>query len=197
MKFGSRALCAFVALAAVEIGIPANAQSKLEPITVYGTLGYSNQEAGHFDLSAVTGRLGVRFGSYLGVEGELSVGVNRDSFTYSPPCTGQVCPLVIMLLQDKLKNSESLYAVGYLPITPDADLFVRAGYGVADYSTSKYFHSGFQEQAFKLGAGGQYFFDGTNGIRLDYTWDDITPKNLVGWDAGGVNVWSIAFTRRF
>ena len=197
MKVTTWAQGALLLLALLGAAAPANAQS-FEPVTGYGTLGYSNLNGGQLNLGAITGRLGARFGSYLGVEGELSVGVNEQNFTYSPPCA-PICELpIILLLRSRLNNSEGIYAVGYLPLTPDADLFVRAGYGAANYSSAS-FSRGFNQQSFNFGAGGQYFFDGVDGVRLDYTREDITQNDPIGREAtsNGVNVWSVSYIRRF
>ena len=65
---------------------------------------------------AITGRIGERFGKYFGVEGELSGGVKNDT----DQTTG---------LKTSLDHQYAGYVVGYLPVLPNADLFVRAGYG--------------------------------------------------------------------
>ena len=198
MKITTWALGTLLSLAMLGAAAPANAQT-FEPVTGYGTLGYSDLNGGQLNLGAITGRLGARFGSYLGVEGELSVGVNEHNFTYFPPCIVPICALPIFRLRSRLNSSESIYAVGYLPLTPDADLFVRAGYGAADYSSSTFFSRGFSQQTFNIGAGGQYFFDGVDGVRLDYTREDITQNDQIGREAtgSGVDVWSISYVRRF
>ncbi len=176
---------------------PAAAQSF--DATSYATLGYSDVQAANLTNGAVTGRAGVRFGRYLGVEGEFNFGVNDDRFIFSPPCPGPVCPLgPDILITSKLRDAEAIYAVGFLPLSPDADLFIRGGYGAAHYATHP--ASGFTEMSFNFGAGGDYFFDGTNGVRLDYTrFDNLHQHNVIAREAlgSGTNVWSAAYILRF
>ena len=173
----------------------------IDATTPYATLGYDYHEAGRLDVNGLNARVGVRFGSYIGVEGELRTGLNEGHFIYSPPCYNGVCPMTmfVALVDDvRLKNAESAYVVGYMPLSPDADLFVRAGYGFSDYS-ARVFTTGFSEQSFNIGAGGQYFLDEANGMRLDYLREQVTRQNLVGREGTGkgLDVWSIAFVRKF
>ena len=178
--------------------LPAEAQL-LDPSSFYGTLGYSDISGRELTNGAVTGRLGVRFWNYLGVEGELSVGINESHFLYSPPCKAPICTVPIFHMGSRLQNAEGIYAVGYLPLSPNADLFVRGGYGFANYSTSVSFFNGFSDQGLAFGGGGQYYFDGANGVRFDYTRQEDQSTDFVGQRAfgSGVNVWSIAYTRKF
>ncbi|MCI3134946.1 hypothetical protein [Phenylobacterium aquaticum] len=64
-------------LAATLVPAVASAQD-LSPVTGYGTLGYAASEANGVNLGALQGRVGARFGKYLGVEGEAAFGVNND-----------------------------------------------------------------------------------------------------------------------
>ena len=82
---GAIAVCA----ALFGLGLPAAAQSF--DTTGYATLGYSDVQAANITNGAVTGRAGVRFGRYFGVEGEFNFGVNDDRFVFFPPCVGSVC----------------------------------------------------------------------------------------------------------
>ncbi len=196
MKSPVRALCA--ALPVVFLAAAAEAQT-FAPVGWYGTLGYSRLDGDQLTLGAVSGRVGARFGSYFGVEGEVNVGVNQDHFTYVPPCSGPICAIAIFRVKSRLSNSEGMYAVGYLPVAPDADLFVRAGYGFAHYSASQAFFNGFDEQSFNYGAGAQIFLDDANGLRLDYTRQAIAQDTRPGREAIGNNadVWSVSYVRRF
>jgi hypothetical protein len=136
------------------------------------------------------------------LEGEISLGVNHDDFIYVPSCGGPICAannIAIFISNARLNNAEGLYAVGYLPLTPDIDLFARAGYAYSDYSAAHFLSSGFSQQSFNYGAGGQFFFDGVDGIRFDYTRQDVMDEDSVGRQAVGrdANVWSVSFVRRF
>jgi hypothetical protein len=174
-------------LAAAVFAAPALAQSlpPLSPIQGYGTLGYSNLDGNGVDLSAVQGRLGARFGRYLGIEAELSGGVNYDK-----TADGLGGPLKV-----GLRNQEAIYGVGFLPVTPGLDLFARGGFGgtdakLGDYATATTYRYG--SESWNYGAGAQYFFsNGPNGVRADYTRYDYEH------DQPDENVWSIAFVRKF
>ncbi|GEM_PF-69456 len=197
MKFVLRAVCASLPL--VLLGATGVAAQAFEPVGWYGTLGYSRLDGDQVTLGSVSGRVGARFGSYFGLEGELNVGVNTDTFTYFPPCAGPICSIAIFRVNSRLGNAEGIYAVGYLPVSQNVDLFARAGYGFSHYTASQAFFNGFDEQSFNYGAGGQFFFDGMNGIRLDYTRQAVTQDTRPGQEAIGSNadVWSVSYVRRF
>jgi outer membrane immunogenic protein len=165
-------------VATLAVAAPASAQStSLSNVSWYGTLGYTDFNPNNANVSAVTGRLGARFGQYFGVEGELSGGIGNSHFDGASL---------------HLQNQEAIYGVGFLPVAPNADLFARIGYGGADYKISDNggsFHG--NVQSWNFGAGGQYFFDHANGIRIDYTREDATDH---GPDA---NVWGVAYVRKF
>lgn len=165
----------------------------------YASLGYSDLQGDNLTNGAVTSRAGVRFWQYLGIEGEASFGINNDTFVYSPPCHGSVCPAgPVMLVTSRLRDAEAIYAVAFLPISDDADLFVRGGYGAVHYTTRGV--PDFTQTSFNFGAGGDYFLDGHNGVRLDYTrFDDDNAHNAVAREAlgSGTNVWSAAYIFRF
>jgi outer membrane immunogenic protein len=177
MKIIIAAASAAAALCAVS-GV---AQAQTAPVGVYGGIGYAstNPNKGDANLGAIQARLGYRFMPWVGVEGELAVGVNDDSAG---------------AFNVKEKHSEAIYGVGFLPISPNADLLARVGYGttkfkftdgpVPDFSTN--------EDSWNFGVGGQYHFDGKNGVRVDYTREEFTKDS-----AGHADVYSIAYTRRF
>jgi len=171
-------LIAAAGIAALSMAAPASAQTALSTgVSWYGNLGYTNFNPDNGDISAITGRLGARFGQYFGVEGELSGGLGNTHIDGASV---------------HLQNQEAIYGVGFLPVSPNADLFVRAGYGGADYKVSAgggTFNGNLQ--SWNFGAGGQYFFDHANGIRVDYTREEATDH---GPDA---NVWGVSYVRKF
>jgi len=162
---------------------PAMAQTPAGGPTFYGTLGYNNFDSDNgSDLSAVTGRLGARLTPYLGAEGEVSVGVGSDRTDFA---NGN--------LAQHLNDQYAGYAVGYLPLQPNADLFARVGFGHTDLHTSVQgvgVDGG--ADSWNFGAGGQYFFDHANGIRAEYTREDYQCSRCDGAD-----VWSLSFVRKF
>lgn len=159
---------------------PAMAQGSTYGPQLYGDLGYTNFDD-HSDTSAVTGRLGARFGKYFGVEGEAATGfATGDTHAYGG--TDHV----------RLNDEYAGYAVGYLPVLPNADLFARVGYGATDsHITGPTYAFGQSRSGVAYGAGGQYFFNGPNGVRFDYTRMDYGPTT------GQSDTWSLAYVRKF
>jgi len=166
-------------MAAVTAALPAQAQDTSAK-GVYAGLGYARVSPGHADLDAIQGRLGYRFGPWVGVEAEVAAGLGSDT--------------VADIAKYKLKHQESLYAVAFLPLTPKLDLLGRVGYGHTrmkfsirdtDFSTS------YGQESWNFGGGVQYLFDGKNGLRADYT-----RQEFIGGDSDA-DVWSIGYARRF
>ena len=150
-------------------------------ISGYGNLGYTNAQItsdGSPDFSAITGRLGARFGKFLGVEGEVTGGLNSDHIGGTNADV-------------RLNDEYGVYAVGFLPVLPNADLLARIGYANTDFHTSDgagSFHG--SDTSWNYGVGGQYMFDGANGVRLDYTRADYHS-------IPDANVWSVSYVRKF
>jgi len=151
------------------------------PTGVYAGIGYQNTNTSKTDadLGAIQARVGYRFMPWVGVEGELAVGVNDDS----------VGPFNV-----KEKHSEAIYGVGFLPLSPKADLLARVGYGATKFKTTDGPVPDFSTNtdSWNFGVGGQYHFDGVNGVRVDYTRQEFTKDSF-----GHADVYSVAYTRRF
>lgn len=161
--------------------VPAFASAQSTPITGYGSLGYSHHDMDDVDLGAIQGRLGARFNPYIGVEGELGFGVKKDDINIGG-VEGKA----------KLKNTMAIYGVGFLPVMPNADLYARVGYGNTNAKVSvPGVVAKVDGDSWNYGVGGQYFFDGANGVRADYTRYDYKD------DAGNADVWSIGYVRKF
>lgn len=171
-------LLAAVAVAAVSS--PAFAQSIQGP-TYYGTLGYSQLDHSDGDLGAVTGRIGAKFSPYIGVEGEASVGVRDDDFNVAG-VDGSI----------EHDYDAAAYVVGTLPVSPNLELFARGGYGTTKIKAEL---GGVEQEAdgesWNYGAGANYYFDGQNGVRADWTRRDFED------DAGEADVYSLSYVRRF
>jgi hypothetical protein len=179
MKYVWTAVATLVALG---LAAPATAEQAwaVTPSSFYGNLGYSNFE-NHSNTSAVTARLGVRPIKYFGVEGEGAVGFATGQ-THAFGGTDHV----------RLNTQYAGYAVGYLPVAQNADVFARVGYGATDaHISGPVIDSGNFRAGVAYGAGGQYFFGGPNGVRVDYT------RMAYGPTTGDSNVWSMAYVRKF
>src|SRR5690349_22356635 len=103
------ALLAAAAAAATAAMMAAPASAQDATTNIYGNLGYTQFDTPRGDLGAVTGRLGYQFTPYLSAEGEYSTGVN-DSH------------------EGKLSNAWGLYGRVGVPVSPNFDIFGRAGY---------------------------------------------------------------------
>ena len=169
-----------IAAAAVSaIAVPASAQTFNAP-TYYGTLGYSQLDRSDADLGAITGRLGAKFNPYIGVEGEASFGVRKDDY--------DVAGVPVSL---KHKYDAAAYAVGAFPVTPNFELFGRVGYGTSEVEAKAANVSATADgESWNYGAGANYFFDGQNGVRGDWTRRDFR-------DGGEADVYSLNYVRRF
>ena len=176
-------LFAVASVAVMALSSPAFSQDTSSPNTgVYGNLGYTNFDGSSVNLDAIQGRLGYRFGNYVGVEGELATGIGSDKTTIAPGVEAKT----------KLKHQEAIYGVGFFPVTPKLDVFGRVGYGSTKVRTKV---AGLSDsdstESWNYGAGAQYHIDGKNGVRADYT-----RQNYLG-DNGHANVWSVGYNRRF
>jgi outer membrane immunogenic protein len=178
MKIIFAAASAAIAVCAVS-GV---AQAQTAPVGVYGTLGYADAHTDDVDLGVIQGRLGYRIMPYAGVEGEGAFGVKKDDVTVAG-VTGRA----------KLEHEVAIYGVGFLPLSDKADLLARVGYGNTKVKVSALGSSASADgDSWNFGVGGQYHFDGKNGVRVDYTRQEFTKD-----DAGHADVYSIAYTRRF
>ncbi|NBB15897.1 outer membrane beta-barrel protein [Caulobacter sp. SLTY] len=170
-------MIAAASVAAIGFAAPAMAQD-MTP-SGYGTIGGAFINAEGADLGAVQGRVGARFGQYLGVEGELSAGVSDDSTSFAGTRANV-----------DLNYQAGVYAVGYLPVTPKADIFARVGYSKSEFDVSIPGLSGSGDvDGVAYGIGGQYFFTEKDGIRVDVTRHDS--------DDGDADVVGIGYVRKF
>ncbi|RYG02195.1 MAG: porin family protein [Caulobacteraceae bacterium] len=154
-------IIAAASAATVAAFAPAVASAQVSNVTGYGSVGYSHHDLEGADVGAIQGRLGARFGQYVGVEGEIGLGVLKDNLSVGG-VDGEA----------KMNYSAAAYAVGFLPVGEKADLYVSG-------------------ESWNYGAGGQYLFDGKNGVRADYTRHDFT-------DGGGkADVYSVGYVHKF
>ena len=175
------------AAAAAALFAAGAASAQMAPL--YGSIGYSHYGAEvdgeELNLGAITGRLGARLHPNFAVEGEGSFGVRDEEetgggFTASLGLNHQVLG----------------YAVGVIPVSPNAELFGRIGYGVTELEF-EITGPGISQTASEsegtigLGVGGNYFFDGVNGVRAEYTRYDFQD------DGGDIDSVSISYVRKF
>ncbi len=147
-----------------------------------GSIGYTALDADDANLGAVTGRLNARMSQYFGVEGEASFGVRDDDVSFGG-VTGELSH----------EYDAAAYLVGTVPVSPNLELFGRVGYGttkvkadVAGFSVSE------DGESVNYGAGANYFFDGQNGVRADWT-----RRDFRGDDGGELDTYGLSYVRRF
>jgi outer membrane immunogenic protein len=167
-------------LAGAAIPAVADAQDT-NTISYYGNLGYAGSNVDGVDLGALQARLGARFGPHFGVEGELATGIDNDK-TYVAGVPVKV----------DLEHQVAVYGVGFLPVSPNVDLFARVGYGNTKLKASAAGTSASDDgDSWNYGVGGQYSFDGKNGVRADYTRYDFQGSST------NANVWAVSYVRKF
>lgn len=169
-----------IAASAAALAMAAPALAQAQDTGWYGSVGYANVDIDPVNLGALQGRLGYRMHPNFGVEGELGFGVGDDSVNVAGAN-----------VDVELNTQAAVYAVGYLPVSDNIDLFARAGWGVADVEAAAAGTSfSGSDDGFAWGVGGQAFLTDKDGVRLDWTRHDF--------DQGGeADVWAIAYTRKF
>ena len=182
MKLALIAAASAATLAIAGFAAPALAQDAAAnapgTVTWYGNLGYTGIDADHTDLSAIDGRVGARFGRYFGAEGEVAFGVNSSNVGGGANV--------------KMNNSEAIYGVGYLPISPKLDLFARVGYGNEDFHFGGTASGHENTGSWNYGVGGQYFVTDKDGVRVEYTRVDTQSH-----DVPNANTWGVNYVRKF
>lgn len=172
-------MIAAAAIAATAALAPAFAQAQdtAAPTGAYVNLGAAYTDGQDVNLGSLQAKLGYRFHPNFGVEAEGAFGVDDDK-------TAGV--------NVKLKHQFAAYAIGFLPVAPNADLFARVGYGTTRLRASAAGVSvSDSNESVNLGVGGQYSFDGLNGIRVEYLYSD--------YDNGGghASTFGVSYVRRF
>jgi len=162
------------------IAAPAMAQDPASPVT--GSLGYTHLDADDGELGAITGRLGYDFTRNFGIEGEASIGVKDEDVT-------------IAGVDGSLEHEydAAVYGVAKVPVSENLELFGRVGYGTTSIKADVAGFSATEDgESLNYGAGANWFFDGQNGVRADWTRRDFTD------DAGGeIDTYGLSFVRRF
>lgn len=175
------------ASAAALLAIPGLAQAQdMGGTRLYGTIGYANVDLDEVNLGAIQGRVGARFGQWFGVEGEAAFGIEEEEVD-----TGLAPPAPASVDLD-LSHEVGIFGVVFAPVSENFDLLARVGYTTAEVEASAGgVDVGADADGWAFGVGGQFFFDGVNGVRVDYTRHEFDD------DEGEADVWSIAYSRRF
>ena len=193
-----RIIIAAAVAVALGAAAPAMAQTDSQPSYsgIYGGLGWSGTDAQGLWTHSITGRVGGRYGKYVGVEGEISGGLSTDHYTFAPGTTSATSVGV------KQSLAGAVYGVGFLPLSQNFDLLARIGYGASRFNLSpsglSSYHDG--EHGLRYGAGAQYFI-GKNGLRVDWTRQDQNNfTDAAGYYPPGdrhADVYAVTFAHKF
>jgi outer membrane immunogenic protein len=177
-----KSIASVSAIALVAVAAPALAQTA-PTAGAYGTLGYGHVDTRDGGLGTAQGRLGYKFTPNLGVEAEGAFGVDTDAVT-----SGGVA------YDAKVKRSLAAYGVATAPLSDRFEIFGRVGYGNTKFKAAvpgTAFAGDADSDSLNYGAGAQYFFDGRNGVRADWTRHDFRH------DQGHADVYGVSYVRRF
>jgi hypothetical protein len=168
----------FLTLACISIslfGAPAFAEEDLWDSNWQVSLGGARNTQSGTKSNLVQARLRRDFGDFIAIEAEAA-------FSLSQSNVGNI--------KAGLDNEFAGFAVLKTPDWNGFEAFGRIGYASTKFSNvvggSKVSNS---EKGLAYGVGTQYFFDGANGVRFDFTRFNRSGTNL--------NVFSLAYTRRF
>ena len=133
-----------------------------------------------FTFYAASFRGGYEFTDYLGLEGQLDIGLGDNSVLVGATS-----------VDVELDYALSAFAIARAPVAENVNLFGRIGYTTAEASASAA-GTGFSDDddGFAFGVGGEIFLDGRNGFRFDYT--------RIDFDQGGeADTFGLTFTHVF
>ena len=158
------------AVAACFVTTPAMAQG----MGLYANGGLTHVDASDMDISfeAVTVRVGSRFAPNFAVEGEGTFGFEQDRLD------GDIY---------ELNSDFGAYGVVLLPMTENADLFARLGWG---RTTIEAAGEDMENDDVRYGVGAQFFFNETSGVRIDFT------RYNLGEDVDG-DAYTVSYAHKF
>lgn len=181
-----KVVLAAAAAASALIAAPAFAQTGpvfTDP-SFYLNLGVERIDGDGADVNGAVGRFGARLNRFVGLEGEVAVGVGHDEVDVEG-----------IDVEVKLDHSFAGYLVGFVPVSPQADIFGRIGVGMVQISGEALNEEVSDDvQTWNLGVGAQFFWDDRNGVRGEFTRHEVFDDEEF---EDGLNVWSIAYVRRF
>ncbi|XBQ16504.1 MAG: porin family protein [Oceanicaulis sp.] len=167
-------------LASIAAVAAASAASAQTPGSGYAGVGYTALDGEGATLGAITLRGGFDFTEYFGAEGDLHIGVVDDTVTEMGTSVDLSADF-----------GAAVYGVARLPLGDGmSNIFARAGYATLEVEGSAMGVSVSAElDGFAYGVGGEFYFAGPNGVRLDYTRFD--------GDDGELDAFGISYIRRF
>ena len=188
-----KSFVAFAALAATALAAPAFAQAQslalpasLAPVSYSASAGYTGISDAGNNLGAVTLRAGADLGKYAGVEGEGAFGVADGGASFQGAS-----------VKTHLNYEYAAYAVARYPVLANANLFARVGYGHEELHASASANGSTVSatagtDSLNYGVGGQYMFNGKDGLRLEWTRFDFRHDHVSPADS-----WTLSYVRKF
>tara|TARA_R110002072_G_scaffold90929_3_gene203202 strand:- start:1002 stop:1529 length:528 start_codon:yes stop_codon:yes gene_type:complete len=142
--------------------------------------GYTYVDVDDLSFDAASLRAGYDFTDYVGIEGQLDIGLGDETVVVGATN-----------VDVSLDYAFGGYVVGRVPVAENTNLFGRLGYvtAQADASAAGVTFSD-DDDGFAYGVGGEWLFDGRNGVRLDYT--------RIDFDNGGeADTFGVSYVYRF
>jgi len=142
-------------------------------------VGYSRIDIQDVDFDAISLRAGYDFNETFGLEGQVDFGLGDESVS-----------LGLVTADVELNYSAGLYGIARFPLAENVNVFGRLGYVTTELEGSV---AGFvadeSDDGFSFGVGGEYNFNASNGVRVEYTRTD--------YDSGEADSFGISWVRRF
>lgn len=148
------------------------------------------------DTWAATARAGWQFLPMLSIEADASFGFDDGDFSYRTSegdlsiddnSDGDVADVLSAPGKFGLNYMAGVYGKVNYPVTPNLNLFARAGYAYADVDTTittpggSKFTLGDSEDGPSYGAGASWNFSDRSAIRADYTYTDFDLAEVDGY----------------
>jgi hypothetical protein len=144
--------------------------------SLWGSVGYTHVGVEGMNLGGITGRVGAQFNPIFGIEGEGTFGIGSESEDG---------------LEVSLKRDFAGYLTGSLPMTDNARLIGRVGYGSTEIEAEEDGVSGDMDAtSYRYGVGAEFFFDDANGVRIDFLRIDAE-------DDLEADLYTVSYVRRF
>jgi opacity protein-like surface antigen len=198
------ACCAALALG---MATAANAQSADTGLYVQGGWSYYNFEANDtgysVDTNAITARLGWQFTPMLGIEADLSAGIDEgdldfdsseDDLDFDANNDGDFTDIINVSGDLGLDFMAAAYGRAVMPVSDRFSISGRVGYAYAEVNANAVGPGGVQipiaedaEDGFTAGAGLSYALSDNLELRADYTWfglDEVDVNSgtvALGW----------------
>ncbi|MGB3455516.1 MAG: outer membrane beta-barrel protein [Litorimonas sp.] len=172
-------------------------------------------DAYEFDAYALSGKVGYNFNQYFGVEGQGAIGIGGDDEAFFDQIVQG--SQIQGSLETEIDSSIAAFLRVKFPVTDRFELFARGGYhftqvglDTSDFTvttagtpvTINGTEDNIDFDGFAAGAGMQMMLDPLNGVRLEYTFqdvDNIENIGVAGTDFGefGSDVYSVSYVRKF